>query len=114
MSDADVLVLGSGIAGLMIALRAADQGEVLVLTKRRAEDANTNWAQGGIAAVFDREDSFRDHERDTLKCGAGLCDRHVVREVVRQAPERVSALADLGVHFTRATRGFALGREGGH
>jgi len=114
VSDADVLVLGSGIAGLMLALGAAEHGQVLVLTKRRAEDANTNWAQGGIAAVFDRADSFRDHERDTLRCGAGLCDRDVVREVVRQAPERVMALGSLGVRFTRASRGLALGREGGH
>ena len=73
MSDADVLVMGSGIAGLTLALEVAEFAEVAVLTKRGAADANTNWAQGGIAAVFDRADSFRDHERDTLTCGAGLC-----------------------------------------
>ncbi len=114
MSDADLLVLGSGIAGLMLALKSAAYGEVLVLTKRRAEDSNTNWAQGGIAAVFERGDTFIRHERDTLRCGAGLCDPATVRQVVREAPERVEELEALGVPFTRGARGYALGREGGH
>ena len=114
MTDPDVLVLGSGIGGLMLALKAARQAQVLVLTKKRAEDANTNYAQGGIAAVFDPHDTFRAHERDTLRTGAGLCDRDVVREVVREAPERVRELEALGVDFNRTGRGFALGREGGH
>ena len=114
MTDPDVLVLGSGIGGLMLALKAARHGTVLVLTKKRAEDANTNYAQGGIAAVFDRHDSFRAHERDTLRLGAGLCDPAVVREVVREAPERVRELEALGVDFNRTGRGYALGREGGH
>jgi len=114
MSDPDVLVLGSGIGGLMLALKAARHGQVLVLTKKRAEDANTNYAQGGIAAVFDPHDTFRAHERDTLRLGAGLCDPTVVREVVREAPERVRELEALGVDFNRTGRGYALGREGGH
>jgi L-aspartate oxidase len=114
MTDPDVLVLGSGIGGLMLALKAARHGTVLVLTKKRAEDANTNFAQGGIAAVFDARDSFRHHERDTLRSGAGLCDLGVVREVVREAPERVRELEALGVDFNRTARGYALGREGGH
>jgi L-aspartate oxidase len=115
MSEAtDVLVLGSGIAGLMLALRAAEDADVLILTKKRAEDSSTNWAQGGIAAVFDPADSFREHERDTLRCGAGLSDREVVRQVVREAPARVRELETLGVSFTRGARGFQLGREGGH
>jgi L-aspartate oxidase len=113
--ETDVLVLGSGIAGLMTALEFADRGaDVLVLTKRAADDASTNWAQGGIAAVFDPADSFARHERDTLKCGAGLSDPDVVRQVVEEAPERVRALEALGVRFTRTARGLALGREGGH
>lgn len=112
--NADVLVLGSGIAGLMLALRAAENAEVLVLTKRRADDASTNWAQGGIAAVIDPADRFVNHERDTLRCGAGLCDPLVVREVVRQAPDRVRELEALGVPFTRQAGRLALGREGGH
>ncbi len=111
---ADVLVLGSGIGGLTLALRLAEHARVLVLTKKRADDSNTNWAQGGIAAVFDAQDRFADHIRDTLRAGAGLCDLDVVREVVREAPERVRELAMLGVPFNRGPRGFALGREGGH
>jgi len=87
---------------------------VIVLTKKQDSDSNTNYAQGGIAAVFDRADSFREHVRDTLRCGAGLCDPGVVRQVVREAPERVGELAALGVGFSRSGRGFALGREGGH
>jgi len=112
--ETDVLVIGSGIAGLMLALGAAAHGQVLILTKKNAEDSSTNWAQGGIAAVFDRGDTFADHERDTLTCGAGLSDRAVVRQVVREAPERVRELEALGVAFTRGSRGLALGREGGH
>jgi L-aspartate oxidase len=112
--SADVLVLGSGIAGLMTALRIAERADVLMATKKHADDSNTNWAQGGIAAVFDRDDSFRDHERDTLRCGAGLCSAAVVHQVVSEAPERVRELERLGVGFNRAARGYALGREGGH
>ena len=111
---ADVLVLGSGIGGLMAALRLAEHADVIVLTKKRADDSNTNYAQGGIAAVFDGHDSFARHEADTLRAGAGLCDRAVVRQVVREAPERVRELAELGVDFSRGGRGFELGREGGH
>jgi len=113
-ADADVLVLGSGIAGLMLALSAARHGRVLVVSKKDASDSNTNMAQGGIAAVFDRADSFRDHARDTMRAGDGLCDAAVVREVVREAPERVRDLARLGVPFDRRGHGFELGREGGH
>jgi L-aspartate oxidase len=112
--DADVLILGSGIAGLTLALRLAEFAEVLVLTKRRAEDASTNWAQGGIAAVFDPKDRFAYHERDTIVCGAGLSDRAVVREVVRQAPARVRELEQVGVAFSRREGRLELGREGGH
>ncbi|MBI5168946.1 MAG: L-aspartate oxidase [Candidatus Eisenbacteria bacterium] len=115
MSDhADVLVLGSGIGGLMLALKAARHGDVLVLTKKKADDSSTNWAQGGIAAVFERGDDFRAHVADTLACGAGLSDRDVVRTVVREAPERVRELAGLGVAFNRKGASFELGREGGH
>jgi len=112
--ETDVLILGSGIGGLSLALEVARFARVLVLTKKQDSDSNTNYAQGGIAAVFDRDDSFRDHERDTLRCGAGLCNPAVVRQVVREAPERVAELAALGVGFSRAGRHFALGREGGH
>jgi L-aspartate oxidase len=112
--DCDVLVIGSGLAGLSLALKAARHGRVLVVTKKGEAESNTQYAQGGIAAVFGASDSFRAHERDTLKCGAGLCDAEVVRAVVEEGPERVSELASWGVPFSRAARGFALGREGGH
>src|SRR5262249_49205284 len=78
------------------------------------DGARPQWAEGGIAAVSDAHDSFVRHEADTLRAGAGLCDRAVVRAVVREAPERVCALAALGVAFNRAGDGFELGREGGH
>ena len=110
----DVLVLGSGIAGLSLAWKAAAFGNVIVLTKKEDSESNTQYAQGGIAAVFGREDSFDAHERDTLRCGAGLCDAAVVRQVVREGPQRVAELEALGVPFTRTDHGFALGREGGH
>jgi L-aspartate oxidase len=113
--ETDVLVIGSGVAGLLLALKCADGGaDVTVVTKRAAEDTSTNRAQGGIAAVFDRADSFTRHERDTLRCGVGLSDPAVVRAVVREAPERVRELETLGVRFSRASRVLALGREGGH
>ena len=114
MPDAGVLILGSGIAGLMLALEAARHGDVLVLTKRRIDDASTTHAQGGIAAVFDAHDSYASHVRDTLRAGAGLCDARVVREVVREAPERVRALETLGVAFAEQGGRLQLGREGGH
>jgi L-aspartate oxidase len=115
VNDPEVLVIGSGVGGLMLALKCAGRGaSVLMLTKRGAEETSTNWAQGGIAAVFDPRDSFRRHERDTLRCGAGLSNPQVVRQVVDEAPERVRELEALGVDFTRSRRGLALGREGGH
>jgi len=107
-------VLGSGIGGLMLALKAARHGDVLVVTKKQVDDSSTNRAQGGIAAVFDREDSLRQHVADTLRCGAGLSVPRVVRAIVAEAPERVQELARLGVAFNRRGASFDLGREGGH
>ena len=83
-----------------------------MVTKRRADDSSTNWAQGGVAAVFDPADSFSDHERDTLRCGAGLCDRAVVRQVVREGPERVRELAALGVPGVVVSGTWCLGLGG--
>lgn len=112
--ETDVLVVGSGIAGLTFALRARDYAEVLVLTKKARADANTNYAQGGIAAVVDPGDSYELHVRDTLLAGAGLCHREVVEDVVRDGPARVEELMSWGVSFSREGGQLDLGREGGH
>lgn len=117
IEHADFFIVGSGIAGLMSALHLADHGRVLLVTKKRLTDCNTNQAQGGIACVMDKVDSFEEHIRDTLIAGAGLCDEKVVREVVSSGPKRIQELIELGVEFHRKTDGsneFDLGREGGH
>ncbi len=114
----DFLVLGSGIAGLSFAIRAAELGTVAIVTKKEQFESNTNYAQGGIAAVHDRSDSFEDHIADTLVCGAGLCHEDVVRFVVSEGPARIAELVAWGVEFTRSEQGvssvYDLGREGGH
>ena len=115
----DVLVLGSGIAGLATALKAAEHGlTVTVLAKRRAEETNTSQAQGGIASVLRSDDSFMSHIDDTLKAGAGLCRAGVVETVVKEGPERIADLVRWGVRFTRSGKAkdapFDLTREGGH
>ena len=117
----DILVLGSGIAGLFYALRVAELGSVAVVTKKRAADSATNWAQGGIAAVQTAEDSFEAHIRDTLTAGDGLCRPDVVERVVERGPAMIDALLKLGTDFDPAPEpgrpggsGFDLGREGGH
>ena len=114
----DFLVIGSGIAGLFYALRVAQHGSVAIVTKKRAADSATNWAQGGIAAVMAEDDSFADHARDTLDAGAGLCHPDVVQRVVERGPAMIEALTKLGADFDAAaedaSRGFDLGREGGH
>jgi len=115
---ADYLVLGSGIAGLSFALKAAEHGRVLVVTKKERAESNTNYAQGGIAAVLSPDDSFELHVEDTLKAGAGLCHRDAVELVVREGPRMVRELMEWGVEFTKRRVGdreeLALGREGGH
>jgi L-aspartate oxidase len=113
--EIDYLVIGSGIAGLNFALLAAEHGRVAVVTKKRPSDTNTNWAQGGVAAVLAGDDSFEQHVHDTLVAGDGLCDRDVVELCVREGPAQVRRLLDVGVRLARdATGGFDLGREGGH
>src|SRR5512145_2742301 len=110
------LVVGSGIAGLSFALRAAGHGTVNIITKRDAAESSTNYAQGGIATVWSGEDSFESHIEDTHRAGAGLCDPEVVDLVVRDAPARIKQLIGWGVRFTRRSGKdeFDLGREGGH
>ncbi len=112
--DADVLVLGSGIGGLFLALSVAERARVTIVTKRQDHESNTNYAQGGIAAVLSGTDSFAMHVRDTVVAGAGLCHPDVVREVVRGGPDAVRELAAFGARFTREGADFELGREGGH
>jgi len=119
MDKFDYLILGSGVAGLTFALKVADTGTVAIVTKKGGADSSTNYAQGGIASVFANGDSFDKHIEDTLEVGAGLCRRNAVETIVKEGPERVEELFNLGVGFTTAkTRNgkiiFDLGREGGH
>jgi L-aspartate oxidase len=110
----DVLVIGSGIAGLSYALRAAEHGTVAVITKKERAESSTNYAQGGIAAVMSEDDSVALHVRDTLLAGAGLCHLYAVTELAREGADRVRDLMDWGVRFTGGETGLSLGREGGH
>lgn len=110
----DFLVLGSGIAGLSYALGVAEHGSVAVVTKGESTESNTWHAQGGIAAVLSPDDSFESHVADTLEAGAGLCKREVVEMVVREGPDRVRELMELGAEFTRQNGELDFGREGGH
>ena len=111
----DFLVIGSGIAGLSFSLKAARIGTVTVITKKEEIDTATNLAQGGIAAVLNKDDSYEEHIKDTLDAGAGLCDETVVKMVVENGPARVKELMDLGVRFVKEKNGsLSLGKEGGH
>ncbi|MCK5802184.1 MAG: L-aspartate oxidase [Lentisphaeria bacterium] len=121
----DYLVIGSGLAGLTAALKAARHGHVFVVTKKTADECNTQYAQGGVACVIAQGDTFDSHVHDTLNAGVGLCHPDIVSEIVRSGPERVRELEKYGLHFTR--RGelsdgldrneadeLDLGKEGGH
>jgi L-aspartate oxidase len=121
MKPFDYIVLGSGIAGLSFALKVATRGRVAIITKKNRAESNTNYAQGGIAAVTSREDSVEMHVRDTLNAGAGLCKESVVRAIVQEGPARIAELIDLGMKFsereipnTRGAHELDLGKEGGH
>jgi L-aspartate oxidase len=110
----DFLIIGSGIAGLSLALNLAERGRVTVITKKALEDSNTNYAQGGVAGVLGSDDTFELHVADTLATGAGLCRRDIVEIVVREGPARIRDLVSLGVAFTTEGGRLALGLEGGH
>lgn len=112
----DLLVIGSGIAGLSFAIKTAAKGlRVAIVTKKASAESNTNHAQGGIACVFDRTDDFENHVRDTLVAGDGLCDEAVTRAIVEAAPERIRELIAIGVDFSKGEDGgYDLTREGGH
>jgi L-aspartate oxidase len=116
--SSDFLVIGGGIAGLLFAIRASEVGRVIVLTKAASDEANTAYAQGGIASVWSLDDSFESHVEDTLRAGAGLCNRTAVETIVRDGPDAVRELIALGTRFTRVEEGgedeYDLGREGGH
>ena len=116
----DFLVIGSGLAGLLTALKLEPAGRVILLTKGKLEDGATEYAQGGIAAVTHPDDSFNSHIKDTLNAGAGLCDKKTVELVVTEGPARVRELIEKGVRFSLREKSgdepetFALGLEGGH
>ncbi|MBC7489079.1 MAG: FAD-dependent oxidoreductase, partial [Glaciimonas sp.] len=113
----DVAIIGSGLAGLSVALHLAEKNKVVVLSKRALLDGASNWAQGGIAAVLDSSDSYEEHISDTLIAGSGLCDEGATRYIVEHGREVIEWLIAQGVPFTpdaNAEMGFHLTREGGH
>ena len=116
----DVLIIGSGAAGLSLALKLADDANVAVLSKEALSEGATLYAQGGVSAVLDEKDSIESHVQDTLITGSGLCDPEVVRFVVERAYKSIDWLVKLGVNFTRAETNsdssspFHLHQEGGH
>ena len=118
----DYLVVGSGLAGLTSAIHLSKQGKVAIITKRKLDDTNTKRAQGGIACVINKNDSFDEHIEDTLNAGGNLCNKEVVTQIIKEGPSAIEELVSLGTQFT--TRGemgkttdeleFDLGKEGGH
>ncbi|MCA6085123.1 L-aspartate oxidase [Candidatus Endomicrobiellum agilis] len=117
MIKSDYLIIGSGIAGLSLALKASKSGSVSLITKKKLFDSATGKAQGGIACVTDKSDSFEAHARDTMVSGAGLCNEKMVEKMVAEGPERIRELISLGVEFTKKNNSdseFELALEGGH
>ncbi|MFC1603231.1 FAD-dependent oxidoreductase, partial [Pseudomonadota bacterium] len=116
----DVLIIGSGAAGLSLALRLPSDIRIAVIAKRSLSEGNTMYAQGGISAVLDEQDSIASHVADTLTAGAGLCDKETVQRVVENGPKNIHWLLKEGVKFTQeeektsTSSGFHLTREGGH
>ncbi|MBL1411364.1 L-aspartate oxidase [Sphingobacterium faecale] len=111
----DFLIVGSGIAGLSFALKAAKLGKVLIVTKSNEDESNTKYAQGGVAVVTDHTDSFEKHIQDTLIAGDGLCNPQVVENVIKEGPARIEELIAYGTSFDREDSGsYDLAKEGGH
>jgi L-aspartate oxidase len=110
----DVLVIGSGIAGLYSAIKMSEFADVILVTKKDKSESNTNYAQGGIASVIDPNDSFEKHVQDTMIAGAGLCDLEAVKILVKEGPERINELIEIGTDFTRKDGKLDLVKEGGH
>ena len=115
----DFLVIGSGVAGLSFAIKAAEHGSVTLITKNDALNSNTAWAQGGISAVLpdglrDRNDSIEKHVDDTLDAGAGLCNEQSVRTIIGEGARTIEELVAWGATFDREGNRYSLGREGGH
>jgi L-aspartate oxidase len=115
MKKTDFLIIGSGIAGLSFALKAAAYGKVCIITKANEEESNTKYAQGGVAVVIDKADSYANHINDTLVAGDGLCNQAIVEMVVKQGPERIQEIIDYGINFDKNPIGdYHLAKEGGH
>lgn len=121
MKTYDFLVIGSGLAGLVFALEAAQKGKVAIVTKAKINDCNTDYAQGGIAAVVDQNDTFENHVKDTFIAGGELGKVEIIQQIVKEAPQRLQYLIDLGTKFTmennkldRRLENLSLTREGGH
>ncbi|MFC1606645.1 L-aspartate oxidase [Candidatus Latescibacterota bacterium] len=115
MTKSDFLVIGSGIAGLTYAIRVAEMGSVVIITKKSESESSTNYAQGGIACPIGDDDSREQHIADTINTGCGLCRKDVVRTIIGDSPEMIEQLVDWGCRFNREANGsMSLGREGGH
>ncbi|MFI5236362.1 MAG: L-aspartate oxidase [Ignavibacteriales bacterium] len=112
--NTDVLIIGSGIAGLFAALKISEYADVILVTKKDKDESNTNYAQGGIASVTSKYDSFENHIKDTIATGAGLCNEKMVRIMVEEGPQRVKDLIEIGTHFSKKDGEFDLALEGGH
>lgn len=111
----DFLIIGSGIAGLSYALKVADHGKVLIVSKSSAQESTTNYAQGGIAAVIYNPDTYQKHIHDTISCGDGLCNEEIVKLTISESTERIKELINWGTNFDKTDSGkYDLAREGGH